>query len=242
MKIKIQRYSSETELREELVEYQIPLENLTLLEALNYVKTKLDASLSFSAGCRSSVCGSCAMRVNDKEELACVYKLDDGDVITPLNNVPVIRDLVVDAEQMLKFNQVAKNWSSTNAQSRPVSQEEAEVNEVQSDCILCGACYSACPVYAVNDQFIGPFALTRSWRYVSDVREQDVQEKIEAVQSNGIWDCTLCGECVPVCPQGIAPKQDIAMLRGKSGIMGFMDPSFSSGMSFGGGFGEAFTP
>lgn len=236
MKIKIKRYSNENELHEELVEYEIPHENLTLLEALNYVKTKLDASLSFSAGCRSSVCGSCAIRVNDKEELACVYKLDDGDVITPLNNVPVIRDLVVDVEQMLKFNQVAKNWSSTNSENRAVSQEEAEVNEVQSDCILCGACYSACPVYAVNDEFIGPFALTRSWRYISDVREKDIQEKIEAVQSNGIWDCTLCNECVPVCPQGIAPKQDIAMLRGKSGIMGFMDPSFSSGMSFGGGF------
>lgn len=239
MNIKIQRYSNETELNEDIVEYEIPHENLTLLEALNYVKTKLDASLSFSAGCRSSVCGSCAMRVNDKEELACAYKVDDGDVISPLKNVPVIRDLVVDTQQMLKFTTIAKNWSSTNSENIAVSQMDAEVNEVQSDCILCGACYSACPVYAVNDQFIGPFALTRSWRYISDVREQDVQEKVEAVQSNGIWDCTLCSECVPVCPQGIAPKQDIAMLRGKSGIMGFMDPSFSSGMSFGGGFDGA---
>ena len=239
MNIKIQRYSNETELNEDIVEYEIPHENLTLLEALNYVKTKLDASLSFSAGCRSSVCGSCAMRVNDKEELACAYKVDDGDVISPLKNVPVIRDLVVDTQQMLKFTTIAKNWSSTNSENIAVSQMDAEVNEVQSDCILCGACYSACPVYAVNDQFIGPFALTRSWRYISDVREQDVQEKVEAVQSNGIWNCTLCSECVPVCPQGIAPKQDIAMLRGKSGIMGFMDPSFSSGMSFGGGFDGA---
>jgi len=98
---------------------------------------------------------------------------------------------------------------------------------------LCGACFSACPVYATNEEFIGPFALTRSWRYVSDVREQDIQEKIESIQTNGIWDCTLCSECVPVCPQGIAPKQDIAMLRAKSGIMGFMDPNFGGGMSFG---------
>lgn len=226
MKIKIKRYSNEVEPHESLVDYEIPVVNLTLLEALNYVKTKIDPSLSFSAGCRSSVCGSCAMRVNDTEELACAYKVNDGDVISPLKNVPVLRDLVVDAEQMLKFNQVAKSWSSTNSENRAVSQEEAEVNEIQSDCILCGSCYSACPVYAVNDQFIGPFALTRSWKYVSDVREQDVQEKIEAVQTNGIWDCTLCNECVPVCPQGIAPKQDIAMLRGKSGVMGFMDPNF----------------
>ena len=81
-------------------------------------------------------------------------------------------------------------------------------------------CYSACPVYAVNPAFEGPFALTRSWRYVSDARAGDVRAKLEAVQQNGIWDCTLCNECVPVCPQGIAPKQDINMLRSKSGMEG----------------------
>lgn len=235
MKIKIKRYSSESESREEIMEYVIPFENITLLEALNYVKTKLDSSLSFTAGCRSGVCGSCAVRVNGKEELACAYRVDEDDLIEPLKNLPVLRDLVVDVQKMLRFNVAAKAWSSTNSENRPVLPEQAEVNELQSDCILCGACYSACPVYAVNEQFIGPFSLTRSWRYVSDSREQDVQEKIEAVQSNGIWDCTLCNECVPVCPQGIAPKQDIAMLRGKSGVMGFMDPNFASGMSFGGG-------
>ena len=133
---------------------------------------------------------------------------------------------------MMRFNTIAKAWSSDNSSNDEVLPEQAEVNEVQSDCILCGSCFSACPVYAVNSEFLGPFALTRSWRYVSDIREQDTQEKIESVQSNGIWDCTLCNECVPVCPQGIAPKQDIAMLRGKSGTMGFMDPNFGGGMSF----------
>jgi len=236
MKIKIKRFIDEAQRQDDLVEYEVPDANMTLLEALNHIKTQLDPSLSFTAGCRSSVCGSCSVRVNDTEELACAYKVQEDDVITPMKNLPVIRDLVVDTEHMMKFNRIAKAWSSTNSENVLISEEKAEVNEVQSDCILCGACYSACPVYAVNEEFIGPFALTRSWRYVSDVREQDTQEKIEAVQTNGIWDCTLCSECVPVCPQGIAPKQDIAMLRGKSGVMGFMDPNFGVGMSFGGGF------
>ncbi len=240
MKIKIKRYSSEREANGQTVAYEIALENISLLEALNHIKTKEDPSLSFTAGCRSGVCGSCAVRVNGKEELACAYKLSDGDLIEPLNNLPVLRDLVVDVQKMLEFNAIAKAWSSTNSENMPLLPEQAEVNELQSDCILCGACYSACPVYAVNEDFIGPFALTRVWRYVSDSREQDVQEKIETIQSNGIWDCTLCNECVPVCPQGIAPKQDIAMLRGKSGVMGFMDPNFAAGMNFGGGpdFGQ----
>ncbi len=239
MKISIKRFIQG---KEETLGYELPFENATLLEALNYIKTKIDASLSFASGCRSGVCGSCAVRVNGTEELACAYKLDDGDLIEPLKNVPVIRDLVVDTEKMLQFNKVAKAWGSENSDNVDVSLEASEVNELQSDCILCGSCYSACPVYAVNESFIGPFALTRSWRYVADIREQDTKEKIEAIQQNGIWDCTLCNECVPVCPQGIAPKQDIAMLRGKSGIFGFMDPNFGSGMGFQGNQGFDGTP
>ncbi|MBU1641860.1 4Fe-4S dicluster domain-containing protein [bacterium] len=233
MKIEIKRYINEEKLYEEQVAYEVELENATLLEVLTHIKTKQDSTLSFASGCRSSICGSCGVRVNGKEVLSCAYKPKEGDLVEPLKNMPLIRDLVVDMDHALNFTKVAKAWAGNSTATVALSAEDASVNEVQSDCILCGACYSACPVYAVNSEFIGPFALTRSWRYVSDRREGEVAEKIDAVQTNGIWDCTLCGECVPVCPQGIAPKSDIDMLRNKSGILGYMDPKFAGG--FGGG-------
>ena len=233
MRIEVKRYIDENGIHEERLSYETALENATLLEVLTEIKTKQDPTLSFASGCRSSVCGSCAVRVNGKEVLACAYKPGEGDLVEPLKNMPVIRDLVVDMQKALDCNGVARAWSVEGAEAVPLSPEDAAVNEVQSDCILCGSCYSACPVYEVNSEFIGPFALTRNWRYVSDRREGDVAGKIDAVQTNGIWDCTLCGECVPVCPQGIAPKSDIEMLRNKSGILGYMDPQFAGG--FGGG-------
>jgi len=233
MKLSIKRKTTEPALREEFVDYEVELEDATLLAILTEIKTKQDSSLSFASGCRSSVCGSCAVRVNGVEQLSCAYKPNNGDVIEPLRNMEVIRDLVVDAEKAQSMNAATHAWSSYNSDNIAVSQDDEKRNEVQSDCILCGSCYSACPVYESNPEFLGPFALTRSWRYVTDVREGDVAEKIETIQTNGIWDCTLCGECVPVCPQGIAPKADIDMLRAKSGVMGFMDPAFSAG--FGGG-------
>ena len=218
------------------VSFKVQKREATLLEFLSEIKQTQEQSLTFSSGCRSGVCGSCAVRVNGKEVLACTYKPQSGDIVEPLKNVPLIRDLVVDMEKALSFNVVAKNWAVSAENLPSVTPKEAENNEIQSDCILCGACYSACPVYAVNSEFIGPFALTRSWRYVNDVREEGVDEKIAAIQTNGIWDCTLCGECVPVCPQGIAPKTDIDMLRNKSNVMGYMDPkyaSFNGGLDFG---------
>jgi len=225
MKIKIQR--------EELVEYDVAsLKGSTLLEVLNFIKTKVDPTLTYSSGCRSSVCGSCAMRVNEKEVLACTYKVQEGDVIEPLKNVPVIRDLVVNMDKALEFNVKSKAWINKSEITPDVPQEAEKLNEVQSDCILCGSCYSACPVYAVNPEFKGPFSLTRVYKYVSDVRDADVKEKIDSIQNTGIWDCTLCNECTMVCPQDISSKADIEKLRMKSTQYGYMDPNFGN---FGGG-------
>ena len=225
MKIKIQRQG--------IVEYEVQTIDATLLSVLQTIKTTQDSTLTYSSGCKSSVCGSCAMRVNGREVLACTYKVQDGDFVEPLRNSPVIRDLVVDMDKAYSFNAKAKAWQNSLTSVSDVTQENEKINQIQSDCILCSACYSACPVYAVNEEFLGPFSLTRVWRYVSDVREKDESQKIDAIQTNGIWDCTLCNECTLVCPQDISSKADIEKLRSKSSMSGYNDPNFAA--SFGGG-------
>lgn len=232
MKIQIKRDDS-------VHEYEVDLKDTTLLAVLQEIKTSQDASLTFASGCRSGVCGSCAMRVNGKEILACEHKVQDKDLVEPLKNVPVIRDLVVDMERAYAFNAKAKAWQSSASKNVILMPEDEKRNEVQSDCILCAACYSACPVYAVNEEFLGPFTLTRMWRYVSDKREENGAEKITNIQTNGVWDCTLCNECTIACPQGISSKADIEKLRSKSAQQGFMGPSFGS---LGGGFGFDGSP
>ena len=220
------------------VSYEVEAHNATLLEVLNKIKQEKDNTLTYSSSCRSSVCGSCSMRVNEVEVLACAYKVQDGDKIEALKNMRVIRDLVVDMDKSYTFNAKAKAWLSELNTGASIIHEKQHINELQSDCILCGSCYSACPVYAVNEEFLGPFALTRVWKYVSDERENGVQEKIDTIQTNGVWDCTLCDGCTVVCPQGISSKADIEKLRVKSTMAGYSDPSFAQ--SFGGGFGGDF--
>lgn len=225
MNITIQRSHND-----EAQTYNVELEGVTLLTLLNHIKTKIDPTLTYSHGCRSGVCGSCAVRVNGREQLMCEYKPSDGDCVEPIRNARVIRDLVVDSSFVERFNRAGIAWNESSEESN-VSSEEMERIETQSDCILCTSCFSACPVYALNPDFIGPFALTRVWRYVNDPREAVIDSKMAAIQTNGIWDCTLCGACVPVCPQTIAPAQDIRMLRTKSAMLGYPDPT----MNFGGG-------
>lgn len=224
MKIKINR-------QDEIVEFEVPLENATLLKALYYIKNNIDNTLTFSSNCRSSVCGTCAMRVNDKEVLACSYQLQEGDLVEPLKYHEVQRDLKVNKQKVRETLKASTAWLKS-PQEATISQENVAQSEKQTDCILCDSCYSACPVLAVNPDFIGPFALTRVYRYSSDAREADLASSIANVQSNGIWDCTLCGECTAVCPQGIDPKMDINMLRATAAQLGYSDPNFQA-MDFG---------
>lgn len=226
MKISILRSETNTQ-----QSYTLPDGEITLLNALTYIKSTQDATLTFTAGCRASVCGTCAMRVNGREELACAYKVKEGDVVEPLQYHPVLRDLKVDKDKAKETLNKSTAWLQSYTEASLTHKDE-KFTEIQTDCILCDSCYSACPVYAVNPKFLGPFSLTRAYRYSSDKREDAAKSIIDNIQSNGVWDCTLCGECTLVCPKGIDPKMDITMLRGLSVQEGYADPTFAQ-QSFG---------
>jgi len=215
--------------------FKIPNENSTLLKALYHIKNYTDNTLTFSSNCRSGVCGACAVRVNGKEVLACSYNFEDGDLVEPLAYHEVQRDLKVNKQKARETLKISKAWLQIPKEAT-VTQEQVSITEKQTDCILCDSCYSSCPVLEVNPNFIGPFALTRAYRYTSDPREGNIQAIVDNIQTNGVWDCTLCGNCTEVCPQGIDPKMDITMLRSVSSQFGYSDPNFQA-MDFGfGGF------
>lgn len=213
-----------------------PKKSQTLLSSLIEIKTKQDNSLTFRCGCKSGVCGSCAVRVNSIERLACKTIVKENDKIEPLKNAKIIRDLVADLESEQRTLKAAKAHLKSLS-NETISKEDEKLIDLQSNCILCHSCYSSCPVFEVNKEFLGPFALTRVLRYVNDKKEQDAKEKIDTIQSNGVWDCTLCGNCTMVCPEHIDPKTDIMNLRNKSIQAGYSDPN---PMVFDGGFGDSF--
>ncbi len=230
MKIKIKRFHPYFEPSIIDMEYEIA-EATTLLEALLQIK-KRDRTLVFDYMCRSGVCGSCAVRVDGKEVLSCKHTPKDGEYVEPLSVVDVIRDLSVRSEDAFATLARSKAYP-IKMQKVAMSEEDERLIERQSDCILCSSCFSSCPVYESNEAFLGPFALSRVWRYVADKREKAKKEHIDAVVQNGIWDCTLCGNCTEVCPQGIDPKSDIMMLQSKAVQFGHPNPNLSGFGSFG---------
>ena len=190
-------------------------------------------------GCKSGVCGSCAIRVNGVEKLACKTNISQNDLIEALKNSNILKDLVVNVSHETLLIEKTKSYIS-EIEEFNISQKDIKNIDLQSNCILCNSCYSSCPVYDVNKEFLGPFALTRALRYVNDKKNAHSLDIVDSIQSNGIWDCTLCSACTLVCPQGIDPKADIMQLQNISVQNGYSNP-YTQTMDFGMDFNDDFS-
>lgn len=240
MKINIRRFNKELSNESTITKYEV--NNTNLLKALIEIKEEIDSSLSFRCGCKSGVCGSCAVKVNGVERLACKVFIKDDDLIEPLKNIEVIKDLIVNVSHETFLINKTKSYINKNS-NKEIKQENIEKIDLQSNCILCNSCFSSCPVYDVKDSFIGPFALSRALRYVNDEKLESNDEIISSIQTDGIWDCTLCSACTLVCPQGIDPKADIMQLQNLSVQKGYTNPNFQNfSFDFNDDFGGGFNP
>ncbi len=240
--IKIHRFNIDLKEKFYTQDYKIEIKNRqNLLETLDQIKENTDASLTYRSGCRSGVCGSCSLIVNGVETLACKHKVKANDEISPLNNFSLIKDLVINLKNQKIVLKRSKAFLQEYKKDLILKKDEEKIDTL-SKCILCQNCYSACPVYTVNSDFLGPFALSRVLRYVNDKKENNTSLKLESIQENGIWDCTLCGNCTMVCPQLIDSKNDILKLRIKAVQAGYKDPNVQDFSSFQNDFDSGFNP
>jgi len=215
--LQVTRYRPERDVKPTTQEYEIPLrKDWAILDGLNHVKDNLDGTLSYRWSCRMGICGSCGMTVNGEPKLTCATFLTDyapGPVrIEALRNFPVIRDLVVDIDDFMSKLPTVKPWLVRDKQS-PVEEgeylqtpEELDEYKQYSMCINCMLCYAACPVYALDDKFVGPAALALAQRYNLDSRDDGAADRRDVLSSDeGVWACTFVGECSAVCPKDVDP-------------------------------------
>jgi len=82
-------------------------------------------------------------------------------------------------------------------------------------CILCAACYSACPVLdGGNPRYVGPAAIVNAARFVFDSRDTGLAERLPALDNpDGVWACENLFECTRVCPRGIKVTKNINLTK-----------------------------
>lgn len=197
-------------------------EDTTVLIALQDIRRDQDPTLTLRHSCHHASCGTCGMKINGREELACVVKVLDlansTVVVEPLDNLPLISDLVVDMSSFYARYTEPEMDYLRESEFLP----EAEVPENLErwlrleNCIECGICVSACSVAGSDPEYLGPAALAAAWRVVSEPRNGDSQKALAWVDNeHGCWRCHVAFECSEACPSDVDPAGAIMALRGE---------------------------
>jgi succinate dehydrogenase/fumarate reductase iron-sulfur protein len=211
-------------------EFDVPVgAGQTVLDALRWIQLHHDPSLSLRHSCFHASCGTCGMRINGQEQLACVCELADlGDEICvePLANLPTVSDVVTDMgpfyDRMPEAHALIR-VSEVLPAAHPPDEHDAYVR--LEDCIECGLCVSACPIGAPDTGFVGPAALYAAGRLLAEPRGSEREDVLAWLnRPGGVWDCTTCLACVQACPAGIEQVPAIIGMRRELVDRGDVDP------------------
>lgn len=204
-----------------------------LLDCLNRVRWTQDSTLAFRMSCAHGICGSDGLTINGTAALACQKLVKEFDtkqeiVVEPLRYFEVVKDLIVDLEpffvriESIMFNppNLVNSIAAVEVErERLQTPEERAQFDDAIKCILCGCCYSGCPVMTEqDDKFLGPAAVLREHRYIFDSRTPDVDARLDILKKqHGIWGCKSYYVCTLVCPKKIRVTE--AILRTKKKII-----------------------
>jgi succinate dehydrogenase / fumarate reductase iron-sulfur subunit len=199
-----------------------------VLDALIWIKNKVDPTLTFRRSCREGICGSCAMNMDGKNGLACTTGIDEcsatgkntGRVtIYPLPHMPVVKDLVPDLTRFYAQHASIEPWLQTTTPAPEHEWRQAKDDREKLDglyeCILCACCSTSCPSYWWNgDRYLGPAALLQAYRWLIDSRDESTGERLDNLEDPfRLYRCHTIMNCANVCPKGLNPAKAIAEIK-----------------------------
>ena len=192
--------------------------DMSVLDGLEKIRLEQDNTLMYRHSCHHSSCGTCACKINGKEHLTCITKIQDLEnntiTLSPLDGFKRIGDLVVDMKSFYK--NISDEWNylrnseDANSTCRPAGISRFTRLE---NCIECGACISVCPITHDNKGFLGPAALAAVNNELKKAPEKSEKLLSLAASKKGEHLCERALNCSRVCPTGVYPARHIANLR-----------------------------
>jgi succinate dehydrogenase / fumarate reductase, iron-sulfur subunit len=177
-----------------------------------------DATLAFRHACHHASCGSCAVRINGREQLPCIVPVRDalparGAMrLEPLRHSPRIADLVVDRTRLLDAMQASGMPLLCDEEAGESAGGYPPLQRFEN-CIECGICVSACPIVGSDAGYIGPAALAASERGLTEPRGIDLGILNWVDTRHGVWRCHGVFACTDACPLQVDPAAAIMRLR-----------------------------
>ena len=193
-----------------------------VLDALLYIKNKVDATLTFRRSCREGICGSCAMIIDGTNTLACtkdMTSISGAIKIYPLPHMPVVKDLVPDLTRFYAQHASIEPWLKTDTPQPEKEWRQSPEDRVKLDglyeCILCACCSTSCPSYWWNgDRYLGPAALLQAYRWLIDSRDEATGARLDNLEDPfRLYRCHTIMNCAKACPKGLNPAKAIAEIK-----------------------------
>jgi len=194
-----------------------------ILDALIWIKNKIDPTLTFRRSCREGVCGSCAMNIDGTNTLACTKGMDEVKHATikiyPLPHQPVIKDLVPDLTNFYAQHAAVQPYLQTVSpapeKERRQTKDDRDKLDGLYECILCACCSTSCPSYWWNsDRYLGPAALLQARRWLVDSRDEKTGERLDELEDPfRLYRCHTIMNCAKACPKNLNPAKAIAEIK-----------------------------
>ncbi|MCZ8185092.1 MAG: succinate dehydrogenase iron-sulfur subunit [Beijerinckiaceae bacterium] len=193
-----------------------------ILDAIIWIKNKIDPTLTFRRSCREGICGSCAMNIDGTNTLACTKGMDEvsGAIrIYPLPHMPVVKDLVPDLTRFYAQHASIEPWlkTETPAPEKEWRQSPSDREHLDGlyECILCACCSTSCPSYWWNgDRYLGPAALLQAYRWLIDSRDEATGDRLDNLEDPfRLYRCHTIMNCSNACPKGLNPAKAIAEIK-----------------------------
>ena len=204
-----------------------PNERPMVLDVLLQAQETSLPDLSFRFGCRARNCGVCTVDINGKPRIACRARAREGDRISAISTLPVVRDLVVRRDGVARQ---MRGRPSTGREANDLNVDAPETYHDLTACIECYACLANCPLHARNFsetspensgekgepanvefgyRWGNPFSLLKLQRIRVDplTTPSHAATMVENALDLGLEVCSSCPGCK--CGVGINLKKDV---------------------------------
>lgn len=228
IRVRIRRFDPALDSNPRFEQFEVPAKPLMrIIDVLDHIQENLQVDIGYRWLCTAKKCGSCAVKVNGSPKLACWDEAVPDMTVEPLDNLPVVRDLVISRDGyqdlLAKVSPLLVRKRDYPGFPEPITEQDFAPTAHLRDCIQCLACQSVCPVVAQKDSgFAGPAILVQLSDLAQDPRDEadraDLADRVAQV-----FKCVSCYECERVCPseipivsEAIEPLKRLASRTGAS--------------------------
>ena len=176
--------------------------------------------VTYDCSCMEEICGSCAMRINGRAQMACsalVDNLEQPIRLEPLSKFPLVRDLAVDRSVLFENLKAVKAWvpidGTYSLGSGPLQPpQQQEVNYPLSNCISCTCCMEVCPQFNATTGFVGAATIAQVKLFNNNpIGKVLKEERLRALSGDGgIQECGFAQNCVEACPKHLPLAEAIS--------------------------------